>query len=106
MTDDEILSELRTIRTLLTLEKEERLEETLSGLSNIQEDVLEELDYEEWSGGFSEDIAESHDVSKRHVQKEIKDLMEKNLIERQGAGRGTKYRKSALVRAADLANAF
>lgn len=106
MTDKEILTELRTIRTLLTLEKEDRLEEIVSELSDIQEDILDELDYNEWRRGFSAELAESHDVSKRHVQRETKDLVAKGLLERQGSGSGTEYRKSALMRAANLINAI
>lgn len=102
--DDDILSELRTIRQLLTLEKENRLEEMVGGLSDIQQDVINELKYVEWERGFSEEIADAHDVSKRQVQRETKDLVEKNLIKRKGAASGTEYRKSALFRAADLAN--
>lgn len=104
MGDEEILSELQTIRTLLTLEKKERLREIVSGLSAIQEDVLEELSYVEWTGGFSDEIADDHDVSKRHVRRETQELVDKNLIERQGVGTGTEYKKSALLRAADFAN--
>jgi predicted transcriptional regulator len=104
MTDEDILSELRTIRTLLTLDKEERLIELLEDLDEVQEDILEELEYRDWSSGFKENVAESRDVSKRTVQRGISDLIEKNLVEKRGAGRGVEYRKSGLMRAANLVN--
>lgn len=106
MTEDDILNELRTIRTLLTLEKEDRLQEIAGDLSDIQRGVIQQLDYEEWNRGFSEDIAEEHDVTKRHVQRETKELVERNLAERQGAASGTEYRKTPLLRAIDLADAL
>lgn len=106
MSDSEILSELRTISALLMLEKEERLGEMIADISDIQEDVLDELEYGEWTGGFTDEIADAHEVSKRQVQREIKDLVAKNLVDRQGSGPGTEYRKSGLFRAADLVNAL
>lgn len=104
MTDEEILTELRTIRTLLALEKEGRLEEIVSELSDTQKDIIDELDYNEWRRGFSAELAEEHDVSKRQVQRDTKELVANGLVERQGSGPGTEYRKSALLRAADLVN--
>lgn len=104
MTDDDILSELRTIRTLLTLDKEDRLMELVDNLNGVQEEALEKLEFEEWSSGFTENIAESRDVSERTVQRAINDLVDKNLVEKRGSGRGTEYRKSELLRAAKLVN--
>lgn len=101
MTEGKILAELRTIRTLLSIDKEQRLNEMTSGLSDIQEQVLDEL-AEEWSAIPTSDIAEQHDVSKRTVQRQVGELEEMNLVEKKGAGGGTEYRTTGLSRAAEL----
>lgn len=101
MTDEEILTELRTIRTLLSLDKEEKLEEICDDLNEVQEDILDELGAEEWKSGFSANLAEKHDISKRTVQRHLSDLTDRNMVEKVGDGGGAKYRRSALLQAAE-----
>lgn len=101
MSDEEILEELRTIRALLTLGKEDELRGILHDLSDIQQHIIEELD-EDWQSIDTSEVADEFDVSTRHVQREMGSLVEANLINKQGAGRGTEYRKTGLTNAADL----
>lgn len=102
MTDKEILAELRTIRTLLALDKEEELNQFSNGLSEAQEHILSKLEYDEWSSLSSSTLADDLDSSTRTIQRETSDLVEKNLIEKKGAGRGTKYRKTGLLKATEM----
>ncbi|GAB3679661.1 hypothetical protein GCM10028857_01340 [Salinarchaeum chitinilyticum] len=102
MTDEKILSELRTIRTLLALDKEERLNERLNGHSDIQEQVLDQLSDENWAQLPTADLADEHDVSKKTIQNHVGDLIDDGLIERKGQGGGIEYRKTGLLSAAEL----
>jgi len=101
MSNEEILAELRTIRTLLALDKEEELNGILNGLDDVEQALVEEID-DEWGSLPTEEIAEECDVGERTVRRRISDLQETHLIERQGNGSGTKYRETGLLRAAEL----
>ncbi|WP_081603269.1 MULTISPECIES: winged helix-turn-helix domain-containing protein [unclassified Haloferax] len=101
MSDEEILAELRTIRTLLALDKDEELNEILSGLDEIEEEIVETVG-DEWDGLSASEVANEYDVGDRTVRRRIRSLEEANLIEKRGSGRGTEYRKTGLIRAAKL----
>lgn len=101
MTDEEILTELRTIRTLLALNKEEELNGILNGLDEVEQAIIERVG-DEWDGLSSSEIADECDVGDRTVQRRIGNLEEANLIEKHGSGRGTEYRETGLLRAAEL----
>lgn len=102
--DDEILTELKTIRTLLSLEKEERLKKITEDSDEFQEAILDELQFDDWTktSAFKEDLIEQFDSSSSTFNRKIKDLRTKNLIEKKGSGRGTMLKKSALLKAANL----
>lgn len=100
MTDEEILAELRTIRTLLALDKEERLRELTPELSEIQKTILDELDYSEWRSLPTSDIAESHNTSTTTVRNHRDELVENSMVFQNGTGSGTEYRKTGLLRSA------
>ncbi|MFC6757686.1 MULTISPECIES: DeoR family transcriptional regulator [Haloarcula] len=101
MTNEEILAELRTIRTLLALEKEEELNGILNGLDEVEQALVGEID-DEWGSLATEEIAEECDVGERTVRRRVGNLEEIHLIERQGNRSGTKYRETGLLRAAEL----
>ena len=101
MTEEQILTELRTIRTLHALDKEEELDDILSGLDEVEKKIIEEVD-EEWSTLPTSEIAETCDVAERTVRRRVGNLEEVNLIERQGNASSTKYRETGLLRAAEL----
>lgn len=101
MSDEEILAELRTIRTLLALDKKEELNGILNGLDEVEQAIIEKVG-DEWNGLSTSEIADELDVGDRTVQRRIGDLEEANLIEKRGSGRGTEYRETGLLRAADL----
>ncbi|WP_327053158.1 hypothetical protein [Halomicrococcus gelatinilyticus] len=102
MSDEEILAELRTIRTLLALDKEEQLNGFVDNHSEIQNQILDGLSGDEWSSIPTSEIADEHDVSNEAVRRRIRDLMDDRLIERQGKGAATEYRKTGILRAAEL----
>jgi len=102
MSEEQILAELRTIRTLLALDKEEQLNGFVNGHSEIQRHVLQHLSDEEWSYIPTSEIADEHGVSNETVRTHIRELMDNRLIERQGQGGATEYRKTGLLRAAEL----
>lgn len=102
MTEEQIISELRTIRTLLAFERKQELGDIIDDLSEIQERILKEIESEGWSSIQTSEIANEYDVSKRTVQNHLGRLIDENLVEKQGEGRGTEYRKTGLLRAAEL----
>lgn len=104
MTEEQILSELRTIRTLLALNKEEELNGILNDLDEVEQAIIERVS-DEWDDLSSAEIADEYDVTDRTVQRRIGDLEEANLIEKRGSGRGTEYRETGLLRAAELVSA-
>jgi len=101
MTDEDILSELRTIRTLLAFDKQDELSEIIEALDEEQKVFLDELEAS-WTSVSTKAVAEEADVSKRTVQRGVGELVEMNLIQKQGNGRGTKYRTTGLYKAAEL----
>lgn len=104
MTEEEILAELRTIRTLLAIEKEDRLTTVVDDLDEKQLRILEELSFEEWrrSGEFQSEIADEFGVTNETIRRKKVDLVEKNLLIKKGINTGTEYKKSGLARAAGL----
>lgn len=100
MTQDEILTELRTIRALLALDKEDRLRELTPELSDIQYSIIDELDYSEWNALPTSDIANNHDTHANTVRNHRDELLENNMIIHSGSGSGTKYRKTGQFRSA------
>jgi response regulator of citrate/malate metabolism len=101
MSEEEILAELRTIRTLLALDKEEELNDIMSGINEVEEAIIEEVD-DEWSSLPTSEIAEECDVTDRTVQRRAGDLEESHLLEKQGSAAGTEYRETGLLSAAEL----
>jgi DNA-binding MarR family transcriptional regulator len=101
MSDEEILAELRTIRTLLAIDKKEELEELTTDLSELQEHLLNRLEHTEWHSLPTSEIAEEFETTTRTVQKHRSDLENKNLVEKDGDGRGATYRKTGLLHSAE-----
>jgi len=103
MTEQEILSELKAIRSLLALDKEERLQKMLDDLDEKHERVLEELSFTDWktSEEFKGTLAEELDTSKRTIKRKLDDLASMQLVESRGEYSGTEYRKSGMLKAID-----
>jgi DNA-binding MarR family transcriptional regulator len=101
MSDEEILVELRTIRTLLALDKEEEMHGILSELGEVEQAIIDRLD-DEWTTFSTSEVAEKCDVGTSTVGRRVSNLEEANLIEKRGSGRGTEYRETGLLRAAEL----
>lgn len=102
MSEEDILAELRTIRTLLALDKEEELEELATDFSELQKHLLDRLEYTEWHSLPTSEIAEEFETSTTTVRNHRSELEEKNLVEKDGDGSGTTYRKTGLLRSAEL----
>lgn len=101
MSEEEILAELRTIRTLLAFNKEEKLDSIMGSLDEVEQNITEEVD-EEWGSLSTSEIADGCDVTDRTVQRRVGSLEESNLIEKRGNGAGTEYRETGLLKAAEL----
>lgn len=101
MTNDEVLKELKTIRTLLAIDKEEDLRELTTELSETQEHIMQMLSYSEWRSIPTSDVADELDIVNRTVQEHRSELEEMNLINKRGKGGGTEYRITGLYRAAE-----
>lgn len=101
MSEEQILEELRTIRTLLAIDKEDDLNELTTNLSEIQKHILNELDFTEWRSLSTSNIAETFDCGTTTVRNHRSELEEKNLITKDGDKRGAKYRKTGLLRSAE-----
>lgn len=104
MTDSEVVRELKTIRTLIALDKEEKLADIFSEIDDIQHDITNELSPTEWrkASEFKSDIADMHDTSNKTVERRLDSLIDHSLVERKGKGAGTKYRLTGLYDAAEL----
>jgi len=101
MSDEEILAELRTIRTLLALDEEEELNGIMNDLDEVEETIIEEVD-DGWDSLPTSEIAEECGVGDRTVRRRVGNLEEAHLIEKQGNAAGTEYRETGLLRAAEL----
>jgi len=101
MTQEELLEELRTIRTLLAIDKEDDIEKLVGELSDVQQHILEELSFSEWRPLSSSEIADSFGCSGNKVRNHRSDLVERHLIAKEGVKRGATYRKTGLLRAAE-----
>jgi len=104
MTKSEILHEIRTIRTLLAIDKEEELSEIFGNLDEISEAILDELSPTEWRGAgeFKSDVVEEQNTSDSTFDRRIDSLLDRNLIEKTGNGPGTEYRLTGLYDAGEL----
>jgi predicted ArsR family transcriptional regulator len=101
MADEEVMRELKTIRTLLAIDKEEELQELTMELSGTQEHILDMLSYSEWRSISTSDVADELDVGTTTVRNHRCELEDKNLINKRGQKRGAEYRKTGLFRAAE-----
>lgn len=105
--NDELLEELRSIRALLMMDKQDALEEMGEGIDDEQLRILEELSYDEWvkSSDIKDVITDDLGISGRTFTRRVKDLEQKGFLEKEGQKSGTKYRKTGLLRMAlTLAN--
>lgn len=102
MVDQEILMELRTIKTLLAIDKWEELEELTSDFSDLQEHILGLLGSYEWRSLSSSDLAEEFDTGTTTISEHRTELVERNLVEKRGSGRGAEYRITGLLGCAEL----
>lgn len=91
MSDEEVLAELRTIRTLLALEREEKMSEILNDLDEVERAIMGRLDGE-WTSFSTSEVAEECGVGTSTIGRRVSNLEEANLIERRGSGRSTEYR--------------
>lgn len=101
MTDEEILKELKTIRTLLAMDKEDDLEELTTELSDTQSHILESLNYSEWRSIPTSEVADELGVGNATIRRHRSELEDKNLINKRGEKGGAEYRKTGLLRAAE-----
>lgn len=104
MTEDELARELRTIRTLLAIDKEEKLHEIFDDLDKVEKAILNEFSSTEWrgTGEFKSELAEEQNTSVRTVDRRIDSLLDGNLVERKGNSSGTEYRLTGLYDAGRL----
>lgn len=101
MAEEEILKELRTLRTLVAIDKEEDLKDLTSDLSDLQRHILNHLDFTEWQSLSTSEIAESFECGTTKVRNHRSRLENRNLIAKKGEGSGAKYRKTGLLRSAE-----
>lgn len=99
-TEEEILEELRSIRALLMMDRQDQLKGLGESLNDDQLAILEELSYDDWikSANIKDEITEEIEISGRTFNRRINVLEEKGLIEKEGQTRDTKYRKTGLLR--------
>jgi len=104
MTESEMVRELRTIRTLLAIDKKDELSEIFGDSDEISETILDKLSSTEWrrAGELKSDVAEEHDSSNRTVNRRVDSLLDRNLIEKKGNSRATEYRLTGLYDAGRL----
>lgn len=101
---DEMLEELRTIRTLLAIDKRDDIVEIVGELSDVQIHMVKILSHTEWMGISRSQVAEEVGVSEGTVSNHRAEMVDDNLIEKRGDGAGAEYRKTALLRVAELLN--
>lgn len=101
-TNEELLEELRSVRALLMLDKKDELEGLGKSLNNEQYMIIEELSYDDWvkSADIKDKLTEEMEISGRTFNRRINDLEKMGLVEKEGQKRGTKYRKTGLLRMA------
>ena len=102
MIEEETLMELRTIKTLLAIDKRDEIEDLTAEFSPIQEEILNRLDSYEWRSLATSEIAEITDVSNVTVRDHRSDLEDRNLVEKRGSGSGAEYRVTGLLGCAEL----
>lgn len=100
--EEEALMELRTIKTLLAIDKEEHLEDITGDLSSIQDHIIGLLDPYEWRPLATSEISDEFDASNSTIRNHRSELEDKNLIEKKGEGSGAKYRITGLLGCAEL----
>lgn len=102
MAEDEILRELRAIRILLTIDHEEQVKSRLADLSEIQREILDSLDFEEWMKIDSGEIGDELNVGESTVREHRSELVSWGFVEKKGEKRWAEYRKTVLAEAAEL----
>lgn len=102
MIEQETLMELRTIKTLLAIDKREDLEELTEDFTPIQEHILGILDPYEWNRLPTSEIADEMDTHANTVRRHRADLEERNLVEKRGDDGGAEYRVTGLLGCAEL----
>lgn len=100
--EEDLVMELRTIKTLLAIDKQDELEELTAEFTPIQEHILGILDPYGWRSLPTSDIADEMGVGKRSVRDHRADLEDRNLVEKRGDGRGAEYRITGLMGCAEL----
>lgn len=100
--EQELVMELRTIKTLLAIDKKDKLEELTEEFTPIQEHILGILDPYEWRSLPTSDIADEMEVGNRSVRDHRSNLEDRNLVEKRGDGRGAEYRITGLLGCAEL----
>ena len=101
MANEEILAELRTIRTLLALDKEKELNELFEELDEVEHALLEAVD-NNWDSLPTADIASECGVGNRTVQRRANNLVDLHLLEKRREGNGTEFRGTGLLTAAEI----
>lgn len=98
----ELLEELRSIRALLMMDKQDDLEELGASINEEQSRILEELSYTEWvkSSDIKDEITNELGVSGKTFNRRMSDLEQEGLVEKEGQKSGTRYRKTGLLRMA------
>lgn len=94
MMEEEAIMELRTIKTLLSIDKREELNAIASEFTPIQREILGYLDPYEWKGLPTSDIADEMETSPNTVRNHRSDLEERNIVEKRGDDGGAEYRIS------------
>lgn len=102
MLEEEALRELRTIKTILAIDKQEDLEELTDNFSTIQEHILGLLDSYEWNSLATSEIAKEMDTHANTVRRHRSDLEDRNLVEKRGDDGGAEYRITGLLGCAEL----
>jgi len=104
MTESEMVRELRTIRTLLAIDKADELSKIFGDLDEISKAILDKLSSTEWRrvGEFKSDIVEEQDSSNSTFERRIDSLIDRNLVEKKGNGPSTEYRLTGLYDAGQL----
>jgi DNA-binding MarR family transcriptional regulator len=104
MIEDKLAHELRTIQTLLVIDKKEELHEIFGDLDKVEKAILNKFSSTEWrgTGEFKSELAEEQNTSVRTVDRRIDSLLDRNLVEKKGNSSGTEYRLTGLYDAGQL----
>lgn len=97
MEEETILQELRTIRLLMAIENEDKIESRVKDLSNVQREMLTRLSSSEWSSLSITELSEDLDAGKSTISEHRTELVEGRLIDKRGEKKGAEYRKTGLI---------